>query len=1261
MFHRILCAAFVSFLSASSLSAAIVGQYVRIEAPASSRMSLHEIEIHGDGKNLTLHNEALKFTGHGYKGRDVNFRNEQRRLIDGVVDLKQRGFDCGTVTGLNPWLEIDLGRPQSLDKVALIQSAGLQFDDRGLRLVSILDAGRKVVWTAHFDVRQQPDDQGKAEFTLQTKAGPLVGRTIAVNRSQWVTLGDVLPIVALPMPPDGSQRAARFAERGSPASVERLAREFYARLDSSRPELAEVRTRFERGDYAGALDAYRDHFLGKLQTIAYLHEHPLQHPSFETAGDDLLRGIAPVFSRADAVAMQFTPGTIDWAYVASDDEAEVATARVRTRAGMFQRPLLTAYHATGRAELLAQWSAITDDWGMNILVDLERSRVNLREYFVKEVMQELNHLADELAQTARERPEFAQSLSGATLARLLIPILEEYPPAYWWPCRRATFNHTFNALNAATISARILDDFHAGQRLADENRKHWQRLWTMMVTRDGSMQEIGDEGHLFMQWRTGVAFNQMQKSPPGWFTPDFAAEFATGWKQTTTYPIRHLTPDGRGHRFNDVDLFDLIWELTTRTCTYGGMIPRATIDSSAIMKQPEVASILQSVFGAGRNRAQLSPERQAAYDKVTAYYGKVATPPDQASDWLPYAGLHYLRRSWEPDATFVAMICQPTGHPSTNGSDWNTEYQVRDFGQALFRSKPVVIDRQTQYDAADRQSWWPGSKTVELSVAAEKPIPARWHSSPTFDYAESWFEGTYQKHGVNAKEGALALDEKPIRGARAERRIVFLKPLRLVVATDAVRTPPSKRGRTFEIEQRFGTPEVGDRKSKPTGSVSGDAALVTLTHADAPGATIRRFSSMKLGWNPGKQPAWSEQGGLLTATGGHDLLLTTLVEPHRRTGETIVRSARDLSKEGVTGFTATLNDGSTATWLATLGDTRPLIADGLTLDGEGLFVWKRTSEVTGLALGAKSFRIGGATVDLRSSDFEFTIRDGRLAAMRHMRRPIDPVSFSPAESVFVGNLTVTMSSATPDVEIRYTTDGREPDLTSPLYAGPQTISADTYLRARAFRPGLKSVPFEQNGISGTVVSEARYTRQEPLRPVAVPAVVKPGLKWELVEDNWSALFSHLHLPAVMPALKRGATPQLLDVSMRGGDGPFGVRYTGYVNIPADGVWTFHAPPEYVGASCEPGYDLRLWIDDREWDPGQRYHGRGLWSIALARGPHRFSVTFADARNRDRTVAQSGLWRDYPTPWVVWKGESPQLRVSGAGMARQLIPESWFSK
>ena len=713
-------------------------------------------------------------------------------------------------------------------------------------------------------------------------------------------------------------------------------------------------------------------------------------------------------------------------------------------------------------------------------------------------------------------------------------------------------------------------------------------------------------------------------------------------------------------------MFDQIWTLTGRVCDYGNMIPRETVDSTAILRQPEVAGIMQSVFGAARDREKLSPPRQVMWDKVTGFYGKNFTPPATASDWLPYAGLHYLRRSWEPDATFIAMISQTPGAPSTSVTDWNTEFQMWDYGQPLVACGQVLVDGLPQFADAGRQTYWPGSKTERLATASERPIPARWHTSARFDYAESFYEGTYQKHPFDYRTGKLNLGDKIIEGVRAERRVIMVRPARLVIVTDSVRVPDANQTRHYEIPQRFFTPEPAKKGDPVPGKIEGEAAALTLKNNSLPGVTVRRFSSAKLTGDTRTQPSWSRAGVLRAETKGA-LHIASLIEPHRSDGDALVKATRDLSVEGITGFAATLADGGTLTWLASDGDPRLLKAGSVAVQGEGLLLWQSGTEVSGLVLGAKSgldfspVPAGdGAKAPATLRDFEFTITNGRLTTTP-IHRPIEPVIFSPAETVFTDSAQATLTSATPGMEIRYTLDGTEPDLASPLYTAPLTLTKTAFIRARAFRPGVKAMPFTAAGTDATVISEARFHKRTLLPAIAAPAILAPGLRWELAEGNWFALFSHLHLPAVLPAKASGQTQKLLDVTMRQGDGPFGVRYSGVIEIPADGVWTFHAPEEYTGASCEPGYDLRVWIDGEEWDLGQRFHGRGLWSVPLAKGGHRLLITFADARNLDRTVHNSGLWRGYPMPWVVWKGESPVPEISGPGFAKQPLPTAWLRR
>ncbi|MGJ8640859.1 MAG: lamin tail domain-containing protein [Opitutaceae bacterium] len=65
------------------------------------------------------------------------------------------------------------------------------------------------------------------------------------------------------------------------------------------------------------------------------------------------------------------------------------------------------------------------------------------------------------------------------------------------------------------------------------------------------------------------------------------------------------------------------------------------------------------------------------------------------------------------------------------------------------------------------------------------------------------------------------------------------------------------------------------------------------------------------------------------------------------------------------------------------------------------------------------------------------------------------ISASPARGFYDSTISVTLSNPTPSTTLRYTTDGSEPTESSPLYAGPISISSTTTLRSKAFRTDWK--------------------------------------------------------------------------------------------------------------------------------------------------------------------------------------------------------------
>ena len=131
-------------------------------------------------------------------------------------------------------------------------------------------------------------------------------------------------------------------------------------------------------------------------------------------------------------------------------------------------------------------------------------------------------------------------------------------------------------------------------------------------------------------------------------------------------------------------------------------------------------------------------------------------------------------------------------------------------------------------------------------------------------------------------------------------------------------------------------------------------------------------------------------------------------------------------------------------------------------------------------------------------------------------------------------------------------------------------------------------------------------------------------------------------------------PKLLDVSPRKTNGAFGIRYEGFLDVPADGVYTFYAPREFTFPDNDCGYDLRVFVDGKEWYPAVRWQAHGTWSVALQKGKHALQGRLVDMRLRPHKVEL--MW-GFPHPDFTWKGVAPVLMVSGPGMVKQPLPES----
>jgi hypothetical protein len=142
----------------------------------------------------------------------------------------------------------------------------------------------------------------------------------------------------------------------------------------------------------------------------------------------------------------------------------------------------------------------------------------------------------------------------------------------------------------------------------------------------------------------------------------------------------------------------------------------------------------------------------------------------------------------------------------------------------------------------------------------------------------------------------------------------------------------------------------------------------------------------------------------------------------------------------------------------------------------------------------------------------------------------------------------------------------------------------------------------------------------------------------------------------MQPVAHGTCLELFDVSgTKKKDGGFALVYTGYLDIATDGVYSFHAPREFITPSVHAGYDLRVFVDKREWYPATQVHNFGTWSVPLLAGKHALKVVYINQQNV-RLMSDFENWKDY-----YWPKTKPGLLISGPGLEKQPVPAAMLCR
>lgn len=217
--------------------------------------------------------------------------------------------------------------------------------------------------------------------------------------------------------------------------------------------------------------------------------------------------------------------------------------------------------------------------------------------------------------------------------------------------------------------------------------------------------------------------------------------------------------------------------------------------------------------------------------------------------------------------------------------------------------------------------------------------------------------------------------------------------------------------------------------------------------------------------------------------------------------------------------------------------------------------------------------------------------------------------------VFTDAYALTIPSPLPGCTIRYTTDGTAPVVSSPALPATYTVTTNQQLRVAAF---------SRNGERGDVYT-LNFTQQALLDPVAT------GGQTGLACNFYTGSFKNT--ARMMEArIDTAFTTDTIAVPDWVHAPAFGIDYTGFIEVPQGGIYTFFL-------NCDDGGVLHIGPYTTVDNDGNHSARERSGQVALKAGAHPFDLRFIEAGG----------------------GYKLRLRYSFNGSAPRDVPGEWFKQ
>ncbi|HAX97251.1 MAG TPA: hypothetical protein DCY35_12155 [Prolixibacteraceae bacterium] len=1052
--------------------------------------------------------------------------------------------------------------------------------------------------------------------------------------------------------------------RNSRGNIEKLATKLFVMIDLEKPELSRVKLCMDSGNFTQALKAYREFVLQKMKytgdiywenTYSYVYTPMIKINDIEKGANELLFNI---FTTTDGKYVSLgEPGVINWKFdlpVKKFERSYFFAKNVLWNLSTFD-PLLRSFIATNNIIYLKKWCEYTDDWCLN-----QDSFSRLLPPELPDAHASASGLSDflyHLKRLGQVLPQNGEGLSEATLARVLIKLLKEYLPMEVTYLRSNPQNWTTNTFTLIFATGLLLEELgfkdakfyiRAGLRRAEDYA-------TTHKLPDGTdIEQNLPYDAAYARWGIASSYKLLKTLKPSLVDQDWYDEQYSHMVQRVNFLIRMLSPEGKFPSGCRIDLRGWIDGIK------GFLLMKEQFISEQYM-QKENASIVSAVQGNTENGM-----------------------PSFASDWYPYGGYYNFREGWLPGSHYGFMFSSthPGGYEFRTLSG-NNVFVLNAFSQDLLVAgevgnydivkSPLLVDGKQQYYNAGIPQW--GHRHTMVS-AWDEPAKSRWHTSTYFDFGEALYHGCYGEgipeqgyasiYGDKIRDLSLESQKKAstsvIRGIAHRRLVYYIREHGLWIVIDRMSSEEYHR---YTQQWRLPVKPVGSRfgnyKAFTSENIQINAATNSIKTQDNGMANISvyNFSTKPISYGYKIEEIPLTNGGKIsdfycaesTIEGQGEQIIISVIYPRKTQADDIlnIQAIRTESDTSTVGFIAVLPEGAKVGYLAAADKNQYLKVEDIEVKGESLLVVKNTAGARkGIAMGCGSISVCGRIHSIEFRDFEFSIEDDRMKEITPIYTPLEPVKVLPETNVFSEQLEITMATSTEGVDVRYTTDGSDPVPASRLYIEPFTIKDTALIKARAFRKGITEVPETMSGTHATVVTRAVFTKQD-MRESQDGGVYANGLKYEYYEGNWKETF--VSFDNCTP-VKTGVVEKLFDTSPRQTKGPYSFRYSGLIEAAVDGLYTFHAPREYMRPDIMEGYELNVYLDDEQWYPATRRHAFGTWSIPLKKGKHKFIVTYTDYRaNTAAEYNMPGLNN------LIWEGEVPALMISGPDLEKQYITEN----